>query len=280
MQKILITGSNGFLGSYLKRTLDSLKLVSYNRFDKTDFDPQLIKGIIHCAGLAHNSHNPSLYEKYYKANFLFTKEIASLIPKENLNFFIFISTAKVTEWEFTSDLGLNKSNASIYVQTKKIAENYLLENLSHTKVFILRPSVIIGPKAKGNIGFLEKLIKCKIPILIPKTTSRNTLTDIRNLKTVIEHLCLNHQKLETGIYNIVDDKKLYLDELLIKLARSRGLKIFLIKIPTKLYKFMLEISSLINPEISGKLKSVFFNQFEVSDNSIKKIIKLKHNSFE
>ena len=282
--KILVTGSSGFLGSYLLENLDkSIQIEKFERknIKKTDWNE--IDGVIHCAGLAHNSHNKNLYNKYYSANFKLTKDIFLKFNNSNAKFFIFISTSTV--YENCPTIACEKKigkDLSIYAKTKLLAEKYILQKVSDKKVFVFRPSVIVGKNPKGNIELLSKIIKIKIPIPIPKKSAPNNLTDIRNLLYVIHFFIKNYFKIGSGVYNIRDNKRPDLKSLLIKIAKHEKQVLNFFKLPKIFFYVFVRIIQLFLPEIASKLKRLLFVNLQIDNNKLNSIIgkNLPFNSFE
>jgi nucleoside-diphosphate-sugar epimerase len=280
--KVLLTGSTGFLGGYLLAHLNSFELVPYNRKKSDKVEWKNLHGVIHCAGLAHNSHDKKLKDLYYKANVQLTKELIDHFTDSPANFFIFISTSTI--YENTCDENdVDESNIgkdlSIYAESKLQAEQELLR-IINKKIFILRPSVIVGPNAKGNIRLLQKLVYSRLPIPIPYKSSINNLTDIRNLTKVIEFIGTNYSKLESGVYNVNDNLRPNIEEILRNIANQEGFKIKFIKVHNQVFLFGLKIISYFKPEISKKLNSLFFDSLKISNLKISKIVDLDYNSFQ
>lgn len=280
--KLLLTGSSGFLGSYLKKNLTSYHLLPYNRRNNHVLDWKDLEGLIHCAGLAHNSHNKKMKELYYEANVNLTKNLINHFTNSPAHFFIFISTATVyenTPNHNNIDESIIGKNLSIYAESKLKAEEELLK-IKNKKIFILRPSVIIGPNPKGNIRFLNKLVETKLPIPIPSKSSPNNLTDIRNLSKVIEFLVENYAEVDSGIYNINDNHRPNIEDILKSIANEKGIKVRLVKIPNRIFLIGLKIISFIKPSISKKLHSLFFDSTKISNQKVSKIVSLNYNSFQ
>ena len=279
--KVLLTGSTGFLGSYLLSNLNSIKLLPYNRKESDKVEWNKLHGVIHCAGLAHKSHNENLKELYYLANVQLTKDLISHFINSPAQFFIFISTSTIYEnapGQNDIDESIVGKDLSIYAKSKLQAEQELLR-ITKKKVFILRPSVIVGPNPKGNVRLLHKLVHSKIPIPIPHNSSPNNLTDIRNLTKVIEFIGTNYNVLESGIYNVNDNLRPNIEDILKNLAKASGHKVKLIKVPNIIILFGLKIISCVKPEISKKLRSLFFDSVKISNRKISKTVNLDYNSF-
>lgn len=279
---IILTGSNGFLGNYLKESLKGhiVLLLDRNKKDKIEWNSA--NGIIHCAGLAHHSHKKSLKERYYQANVGLTKELISSFLNSSAEFFIFLSTATIYEnaiVEDEIDESIIGNNLSVYAESKLLAEYELLK-VKSKKIFILRPSVIVGPNPKGNIQLLQKLVQSGVPIPVPSSSSLNQLTDIRNLTLVIDYLISNYDKIETGIYNVNDNKKPDFRNLLIKIGEQEGVKVNIFSAPNFIFKIALFLLRLIKPELSKKITILLFQSSNISNRKISKLIPLPYNSFE
>lgn len=279
---ILLTGSTGFLGSYFLKNFSASRLIPYDRKSDGSANWKDLEGLIHCAGLAHNSHDKKLKELYYEANVKLTKNLINHFTNSPSRFFIFISTATIyenTPTGNTIDESIVGNNLSIYAESKLQAEKELLK-IKDKKIFILRPSVIVGPNPKGNIRLLHKLVKTKLPIPIPAKSSPNNLTDIRNLSKVIEFLVENYSEVESGIYNINDNHRPNIEDILISIANENRTKVRLFKIPNRIILIGLKIISFVKPSISKKLHSLFFDSTEISNQKISKIVNLNYNSFQ
>lgn len=282
MIKVLLTGSSGFLGTYIRKNIKHIEFIYYDRNKPSNINWNIINGVIHCAGLAHQSHNKDLTNLYYQANVELTKNLISSFLDSSAQFFIFISTATVyanlsSKNEITeNDLG---KNLSIYAKSKLQAEKELLK-IKNKKIFILRPSVIVGPNSKGNIRLLQNLLKKKIPIPIPSKSSLNCLTDIRNITLVIEYMSLNYKEIKSGIFNVNDNIQPDTENLLRNLSKNELVNLKLIKIPNYYFIFGLKLISLIKPEMSKKISSFLFESKNISNKKISKILTLPYNSLK
>lgn len=280
--KVLLTGSTGFLGSYLLTNLNCFKLTPYNRKNSKEVRWQSLQGIIHCAGLAHNSHNKDLKDLYYEANVQLTKDLINHFTNSPAHFFIFISTSTIYENTPNKDHvdeSIVGKDLSVYAESKLQAEQELLR-ISNKKVFILRTTVIVGPNPKGNIRLLTKLVHMRLPIPIPYNSSPNNLTDIRNLTKVIEHIGTNYREIESGIYNVNDNFRPNIEIILKNISNTKNLQVKLIKLPNVVFQFGLKIISYVKPEIAKKLHSLLFDSIKISNRKISKIVDLEHNSFQ
>ena len=168
---MLITGSSGFVASQLIKLNPKISFQKYNRTSlNNDFD---VFGVIHCAGLAHQSHNKNLYSKYFKSNYDLTKVIFDNFINSKSKIFIFLSSSTVYDGLTSKNKKITENmigdELSVYAKSKLSAEKYLMSKKNDKKVFIIRTSIITGIKSnqKGNMSLLLNLIKKKflIPII-------------------------------------------------------------------------------------------------------------------
>lgn len=279
-KRVFITGSSGFIGGYLLNTIEYAKAVAFDRNNITSNSWDGIEGIVHCAGLAAESRNQNLKELYFQSNVELTKEILEFFQSSNAKFFIFLSTSKIYECANTTsestkdELG---TNLSIYARSKLEAEKILLQVVDK-KIFILRPSVVVGPNLKNNIKYLQILTRLQIPIILPRNTVQQNLTDIRNLSIVINYLVNNHEFIDSGIFNVLDNKNPTFEQLLLKSTKEK--KPVIIRISNKYFMYFLKILKFFNPQLSIKLNKLLFQYTPISNDKICKLVDLPYNSFE
>lgn len=182
MLNVLVTGATGFVGQHL---IEYLKLDGYNikaisrklipsvdtvicDFLKDDIPDDALKGIdivFHLAGYAHDLKSESGIEQtYQKINVNVTADLLSLSVKHNVKKFIFVSSVKAGGVSRQGKCATEKSlfkPEGVYGKTKRDAELKVLEagRKSDMHVSILRPALIYGPKAKGNLQLMMQGIK-------------------------------------------------------------------------------------------------------------------------
>lgn len=198
MKKILITGTNSFVGTSVERWL--MKEPENYRVDTVDTmnekwreaDFSLYDTVFHVAGIAHVDPKPEMAPLYYKVNRDLTIEIAKHAKDCGVRQFIFMSSKIVYQASkslkgdvVTRDSKPNPND--FYGDSKLQAENGL-ENLSDTqfKVAILRPCMIYGPNSKGNFLRLAWLAT-KVPVF-PEWHNKRSMLYIDNLAEFVKQI--------------------------------------------------------------------------------------------
>ena len=174
---ILLTGSSGFLGHYLKTVLvDEGNLITLGAssnnnliFDLSEGEPDLPHSfdfIVHAAGKAHFVPRSADEKKlFYDVNFLGTVNLIKAI--ENLeqlpSQIVYISTVAV--YGYDEGCLLDEDTLCIahdaYGESKLLAENFLKKWGEEKDVIItiLRLPLIAGKNAPGNLEDMIKAVK-------------------------------------------------------------------------------------------------------------------------
>ena len=98
MKKILITGKNSYLGSFVKQELNKYpQAYQVVELDLTDpdwqsFDFSKFDVVYHVAGLAHSTPDESQRDLYYQVNTQLAYQTACKAAKEGVSQFIFMSS--------------------------------------------------------------------------------------------------------------------------------------------------------------------------------------------
>ncbi len=137
MNKILVTGANGFIGKHMTK---ALKKAGYEVFeydlDKTEDDLKAyIKEadfVIHLAGI----NRPLTTEEFYNGNTNFTKKLVDFLKISGKNIPILMSSS--TQAALDNDYG----------KSKKMGEDYLFE--SNLPVYVFRLANVFGKWCRPN----------------------------------------------------------------------------------------------------------------------------------
>ncbi|MDY0116833.1 MAG: NAD-dependent epimerase/dehydratase family protein [Sulfurimonadaceae bacterium] len=259
--KILLTGSTGYLGSsFVNQHKDQYLFQNFSLLSQKIEDLQFkdIDIVLHCAALVHQKVEHS-YEKYHEINVNYPVKLAKLAKESGVKQFIFISTIAVYgEGLEKLDENTECNPITPYGISKLEAEKQLLMlNDSDFKVSIIRPPMIYGKDAPGNIDSLVKLVK-KLPFLpLGGIENKRSFIYIGNLCYMINEIIKQNQ---SGIFLASDDEPLSTTKLCELIAKNLDKKIMLIKIP-----FFRSFLKLVKPSFHKRL----YESLEV-DNTITK----------
>lgn len=233
MKKLLITGANGFVGSYFINQYTEMYNIKTFSFLKDHFetiDYNEMDAVIHLSALVHQmgGTNPSEYEK---VNVSQTLQLAQKAKNAGISHFIFMSTVKVygeesdtvytetTPCHPKDDYGISKLRAEQALQA--------LED-EHFKVSIIRTPIVYGAGVKANIKNLIKLIQ-KVPVLpFGNTKNQRSMVYVGNLCALLETIL---EKKTSGIFLACDDSSLSTTQFMREIAASLEKKCYLINIP-------------------------------------------------
>ena len=206
MKKVLITGKNSYLGSFVRRELEkdpqAYQVTELDMTDPkwTDFSFAGYDAVYHVAGLAHSTPDESQRDFYYQINTELAYQTALKASQEGVKQFIFMSSIIVyssgeigRKRTITKNTPLTPDN--FYGDSKKQAEIKIRSIESDMKVVILRPPMIYGPNSKGNYPLLAKFAR-KTPVF-PTLKNERSMLFVGNLVQFIQKVI--DQELE-GIF--------------------------------------------------------------------------------
>lgn len=265
--KILITGSNGFLGQYLcqflaeknysilaqtrKAQTFALPNISNINFDLNDnldnVNLYQVEVIIHCAGRAHimNESAESPLTAYRQTNVQGTLNLAQKAVESGVKRFIYLSSIKVNGEQTTTQpfKPYDKFNTDDhYGLSKYEAEQALLKLSEQTglEVVIIRPVLIYGPHVKANFKNMINLANKKIPLPIGCLDNKRSLVSVYNLADLIE-VCLTHPNAKNEIFLVSDQDDISVKQLFEKLAYYQNNKLLMIPVPKSLISLLASL---------------------------------------
>lgn len=281
MNRILITGLNGYVSNSLRKWIDAhsisgdvVELIDLKNSNWKQESFHDVKCVIHTAALVHKNEKKYSLELYREVNTQLTKELAMKSKREGVQQFIFISTMAVYGVEPSCfrttiiDEHFIPSPKSKYGLSKYEAEQQLKElEDSSFKIAIIRPPLIYGHECPGNYTTLKKLtLKIRI---IPKINNKKSMIYIDNLCRLIYEIMVNNI---SGVFMPQNQEYVTTSTLSLLIAKCNQKQV----IYTSLFTPLIYFSSLFIP----KLRKAFGN--EVYDMALTKKIPVYYNdiSFE
>lgn len=254
MEKILLTGYSGFLGSAILGFLNKRKyeVIKVGRDKNADLECDLsmsklpsvnVDTVIHVAGKAHViPKTDKEKEVFFKVNFIGTKNLLKGLDVKHLKTFIFISTVAV----YGVDTGeLIEENHPLkgdtpYALSKIKAEETLINfgKKNNINVVILRLPLITGKNPVGNLRSIIKAIQKGYYFRIGKGEARRSLISAKDVANVIPHLVTLN-----GVFNYTDCNHPKISEIDTIIAKKYKKNIK--KLPKSLLKGIAKIGDII-----------------------------------
>lgn len=204
---VQITGSTGFVGSYLLNALKASCIPVKANID-SDFNINA-DVVIHLAGIAHN--NSKTNSDYFLINTELSKKVFDAFLKSDAKKFIMISSVKAVDENYDGIITENilENPTTIYGLSKFAADSYILSHQlpSEKFIYIIRPAIITGPGVKGNLRSLYKLAKSPFYWLLTSIHNKRSYCNIKNLCHVIQEI-INRNDIVSGVYLLADDEPL------------------------------------------------------------------------
>lgn len=233
--KLLFTGASGFLGKNILPILQTqfADVTTLGHLETDDLTVNLAKTspslqehydvVLHAAGKAHVV--PKAQEEiqsFYDINFTGTKNLCAGLEKVGVpHSLIFISTVAVYGCEegelITEDHPLEGTTP--YAKSKIMAEEFLQEWCAKNNVIltILRPSLLAGVDAPGNLGAMVNGLKKGFYLNIAGGKVQKSILmaeDIANLLPLIAE--------KGGIYNVCDSYQPTFGEIALSISKLLG----------------------------------------------------------
>lgn len=234
MRKLLFTGASGFLGYNIRPILEkSYNVHTIGLTDDDDIKINMAKEVppinthydvvLHAAGKAHtvpktDAEKQVFYDVNYQGTVNLCKALENVgVPKS----FIFISTVAVYGCEFGDFIteGHPLDGDTPYAESKIMAEKYLTDWCEKNGVVlgILRPSLLAGRNAPGNLGAMVNGIKNGFYLNIAGGKVKKSILmaeDIARLLPLLED--------KGGTYNVCDSYQPTFGELSASVAKQLG----------------------------------------------------------
>ena len=234
MKKLLFTGASGFLGYNIRPILEkSYDVHTIGLTDNDDVKINMAKEVppinthydvvLHAAGKAHTVPKTEAEKQvFYDVNYQGTVNLCKALENAGIpKALIFISTVAVYGCEFGEliDESHLLNGDSPYAKSKIMAEEYLTKwCLDHqVRLSILRPSLLAGKNAPGNLGAMVKGIKKGYYMNIAGGKVMKSILmaeDIARLVPLLEE--------KGGVYNVCDTRQPSFGEISVSVAKQLG----------------------------------------------------------
>lgn len=235
MEKLLFTGGTGFLGANAKPILDQkYEVTTIGITEKDEIKANFVTDVpelpckydvvLHAAGKAHvYPKTEAEKQAFYDVNYTGTIHLCDALEKAGLpKAIVFISTMNVYGSE-PGKMDTEESRPLVgdspYSDSKIKAEEYLTQWCKRHNVTlgILRPALLAGNNAPGNLGAMVNGIKTGKYLSIAGGKAKKSILmaqDIANLVPLVAA--------KGGIYNVCDDHNPSFGELEASIAKQLG----------------------------------------------------------
>ena len=234
MEKLLFTGGTGFLGHNVRPLLDKMYEITTcgitpdddikaNLAKEAPVLPERYDVVLHACGKAHVVPKTEAEKQaFYDVNLRGTIHLCDALEVVGMpKVLIFISTVAVYGCEF-GELVTEKhplDGTTPYAKSKIQAEEYLTEwcERHHVTLGILRPSLLAGKDALGNLGAMVNGVKKGFYMNIAGGKVVKSILmaeDIANLVPLLEE--------KGGVYNVCDTNQPSFGQLSESVAKQLG----------------------------------------------------------
>ena len=260
---VLVTGASGFLGRPL---VDRLLGAGYavrvvtrgsappfpNKVDVAiipdlanafDWKPILagVNIVVHLAGLAHADVRETTPRTFDSINRVATQNLVRATRDEGIERFVFISSVRAQTGSSAIATVREADSArptNEYGRSKLAAESAV--RAAGVPFTILRPVVVYGPHAKGNIQTLVQLASKPLPLPFSGFSSRRSMLGIDNFISAV--LFVTNNPAAVGeTYLVADSRAFTLAEIVTMLRKAQGREAGLFNIPPVLFRLALRL---------------------------------------
>lgn len=269
-QRVLVTGSSGFIGRALVRqlaTAGGIRVRAASRMERTSPDaheefrsPDLSPGadwrsglagvdvVVHAAARVHVMHDSAVdpLAEFRRVNTEGTLALARQAAEAGVRRFIFLSSVKVNGESTAAGKPFTESDTPApsdpYGISKQEAEDGLLRLARDTglEVTIIRPVLVYGPGVGANFRRLMRWLVRGIPLPLGRVNNRRSLVALGNLVDLVR-VCLVHPAAANRVFMVSDGEDLSTPELLHRLGRALGTPARLLPIPEPILRWGMRL---------------------------------------
>lgn len=257
-EDVLITGGGGFVGQNLVRSLlargRSVRLLTRHSVKDSRVDVRHVAdwaderalqeamsgaGVVcHLAARAHVIGKlPIDHEaQFEKTNVELSCRLARAAFAGGVRRFVFVSSIGAVSSFSVPGHPLNEQEpccpTSLYGKSKFRAESLLrdIADQSDAELVVVRPPLVYGRNAPGNLARMARWIKAGIPLPLGSVANQRSLIHIDNLTEILK-LCLEHPEAAGQIFHVRDRHDYSTPEILAGVARAMNYPLRLLHFP-------------------------------------------------
>ena len=264
--KVFLTGATGFVGAALCGALrargftvrgavrslhssvaaSSVEPVAVGNLDAaTDWSSALagVDCVIHCAARAHVMHETEAdaLAAYRSVNVDGSRRLAEQAVASGVRRLVYLSSIKVNGEQTALGAPFLFSDAPApedpYGVSKWEAEQALWAVAANTglEVVVVRPPLVYGPGAKGNLARLLKLVRSGVPLPLGAVHNQRSLIGLDNLACLLIR-CVDHPAAAGQTLLASDGEDVSTSDLLRHMAAGLGRRARLLPVPVPMLR--------------------------------------------
>ncbi|MEM6643385.1 MAG: SDR family oxidoreductase [Bacteroidota bacterium] len=290
--KILLTGSTGYIG---RRLLPHLVEQNHHvvcpvrdrrRFDFDDFSEEFLDNVtvVECDFLEKESLDAlpkDIDAAYYLIHSLNagSSQFKALEGKSAKNFVDYLNTTPTKQTIYLGGIA-NDEDLSEHLSSRFQVEEIL--GASHAALTVLRSAIIIG-SGGASFEIIRDLVE-KLPVMITPKWLNSKCQPI-GIANVLEYLVavLDNDKAYGRVFDIGGKDILTYKEMLLRFAKVRGLKRYILVVPVltvRLSSLWLYLVTSTSYRLARNLVDSMKNEVIAKDDSIKEVADIELFSYE
>ena len=263
--RVLVTGSNGFVGSALiaflrdhhvaviagvrraptaQTTVTPVAVMAMDVLADWSSSLAGVSVVVHCAARVHILKDQAAdpLEQFRSVNTQGTLHLAKQAAACGVRRFIFLSTIGVNGSE-TQSVPFGPESPIIpnspYAVSKWEAEQGLREIAVSTgmEIVIVRPPLVYGPSAPGNFSSLAAAVRRGIPLPLGGLSNLRSFVAVDNLVALLS-LCVSHPAAAGNVFYVCDEEDVSTSEFIRRIASALGRNVMLVPLPVGLLRWI------------------------------------------